>query len=52
MIRVQTRRAGLIWLAATSNDNGDVHQTWGFTESGAFARLCRREVRMFGGEPQ
>lgn len=42
MIHLQTRRAGLLVLAATVNDNRDVEHTWGLTTRAAERRLLRR----------
>lgn len=42
MIHIQTRRAGLLVLAATVNDNRDVEHTWALTTRGAERRLLRR----------
>lgn len=41
MIQIQTRRAGLIALAATVHDDRTVTHTWALTQEGARRRLLR-----------
>jgi len=47
MINIQTRRAGLIALAATVNGNLDITHTWALTQEGARRRLLRRLDRAY-----
>jgi len=42
MISIATRRAGIICLAGTTNDNYDALMTWGLTQRAAERRLDRR----------
>lgn len=42
MVNIQTRRAGLIWLAAVVHDDRTVTQTWGLTQRSAERRWIRR----------
>ena len=48
MIQIETRRAGIICLASTVNDNLKITQTWGLTENGARARLLRVLDKRYG----
>lgn len=41
MIRIQTRRAGLVCIAVNVNDIREARMTWGLTQEGASRRLCR-----------
>jgi hypothetical protein len=51
VIHIATRRAGLIVLAATVNDLGDVTQAWGLTTWAAEKRLIRRLNRVVSERP-
>lgn len=45
MVNIQTRRAGIICLAAVVHDDLRVSTTWGLTQEGARRRWLRRESR-------
>lgn len=45
MVSIQTRRAGIICLAANANDDRQVVQAWGLTQASAASRLLRRMDR-------